>query len=88
MRDRPSSRLTSTLGIMAIALGLGIAFDSLDWHGHQCDACGARWKHFGAFNGGAASAHTCSECGALQWWKDSASSRTLRAAHCHRGVYV
>lgn len=69
----PSGTLGSTLGTLAIAVGLGVlGAYMLDFHGHTCEACGHRWHHLGAFNLGDASSHTCSKCGTVQWYKDGA----------------
>lgn len=58
------------LGGLAIAVGLGaLGAYMLDLHGHSCDRCGQRWRHFGAFNLGDEQSHTCSRCGEVQWWK-------------------
>ncbi len=60
----------ATLGGLAIAVGLGVlGAYMLDLHGHTCDRCGLRWRHFGAFNLGDEKSHTCSRCGEVQWWK-------------------
>lgn len=62
--------LGSTLGAIAIAVGIGVVGAyMLDLHGHTCDRCGRRWRHFGAFNLGDEASHTCSRCGEVQWWK-------------------
>lgn len=62
--------LSSTLGSIAIAIGVGVVGAyMLDLHGHTCEGCGRRWRHFGAFNLGDAESHTCSRCGEVQWWK-------------------
>lgn len=61
---------THVLGALAVAVGLGVlGAHMLDLHGHQCDRCGRRWRHFGAFNLGDEASHTCSDCGQVQWWK-------------------
>lgn len=53
-----------------MAVGLGVlGAHMLDLHGHQCDRCGRRWRHFGAFNLGDEASHTCADCGQVQWWK-------------------
>lgn len=58
------------LGALAVAVGIGvIGAHMLDLHGHQCDRCGRRWRHFGAFNLGDEKSHTCADCGQVQWWK-------------------
>lgn len=68
--DPPSAPLGGTLGILAIAFGVGVlGAYALDLHGHTCEACGRRWRHLGAFNLGDLGAHTCSGCGTVQWWK-------------------
>jgi hypothetical protein len=62
--------IVSTLGAIAIAVGVGVVGAyMLDLHGHTCDRCGRRWRHFGAFNLGDEASHTCSRCGEVQWWK-------------------
>lgn len=59
-----------TLGALAVVAGVvAIGTYMLDLHGHTCDKCGRRWRHFGAFNLGDADSHTCSRCGEVQWWK-------------------
>lgn len=59
-----------TLGALAVAVGFGVLVaHMLDLHGHTCDQCGRRWRHFGAFNLGDEKSHTCSCCGQVQWWK-------------------
>jgi len=61
---------SSTLGAIAVAVGMGLAGAyMLDLHGHACEGCGRRWRHFGAFNLGDEKSHTCSRCGEVQWWK-------------------
>lgn len=58
------------MGALAVAIGLGVlGVHMLDLHGHQCDRCGRRWRHFGAFNLGDEKSHTCGGCGEVQWWK-------------------
>lgn len=58
-----------TLGALAIAVGVGVlGAYMLDLHGHTCEQCGRRWRHFGAFNFGDEQSHTCM-CGQVQWWK-------------------
>lgn len=72
MRDQPPSRTTlgGTLGVLALAFGIGVVGAyTFDWHGHTC-ACGRRWHHLGAFNAGDEVAHTCPGCGTVQWWKN------------------
>lgn len=60
----------STLGGLLLAIGLGaVGAYMLDLHGHTCEKCGRRWRHFGAFNLGDESSHTCARCGEVQWWK-------------------
>ena len=60
-----------TLGVLAIAVGVGVlGYYMLDGHTHTCEACGHRWRHLGAFNFGDPVAHTCNQCGTVQWWKD------------------
>lgn len=64
------SSVGGTLGALAIAVGLGVlGAKMLDLHGHTCERCGRRWRHFGAFNLGDEPSHTCSRCGEIQWWK-------------------
>jgi hypothetical protein len=67
---RPDKSI-GTLGVIAIAIGVA-AFGAyaLDLHSHVCEACGNRWRHLGAFNMGDPVAHTCKQCGTVQWWKD------------------
>ncbi len=77
----------STFGrVLAIALGAvaigAVSMWMLDGHGHTCDTCGTKWRHFGAFNLGSEDAHTCSRCGAKQWWKDGVSAE-VKAQHAH-----
>jgi hypothetical protein len=68
----PVSPFGGTLGVIAIAFGIGVlGAYVLDLHAHTCDACGRKWRHLGAFNGGDPTAHTCT-CGMVQWWKDGA----------------
>ena len=66
----------STLGViggLASVVGLAaIGAHMLDLHGHCCEGCGHRWKHFGAFNLNDEESHRCSRCGTVQWWKDGA----------------
>jgi len=67
----PPSKSIGTLGVLAIAVGVGVlGYYMLDGHTHTCEACGNRWRHLGAFNMGDAEAHTCGKCGTVQWWKD------------------
>jgi len=70
----PRSLFGSTLGVIGVALGLGIvgAF-ALDLHSHTCDKCGRKWRHLGAFNAGDERAHSCPACGETQWWKTGTS---------------
>lgn len=59
-----------TIGALAVAIGFGVVVaHMLDLHGHTCDRCGRRWRHFGAFNLGDEKSHTCVSCGEVQWWK-------------------
>jgi hypothetical protein len=70
----------STLGVIAIAVGIGIvAGYVLDAHGHTCD-CGNKWWHLGALNVNNVPGHTCSRCGATQWWKNGVPDE-VRQAH-------
>ena len=58
------------LGGLAIAVGVAaIGLYMLDWHGHRCDSCGTTWKHLGAFNVGSPEAHSCPNCGTVQWFE-------------------
>ncbi len=67
----PPSKSIGTLGVLAIAVGVGVlGYYMLDGHTHTCEACGNRWRHLGAFNMGDPEAHTCERCGTVQWWKD------------------
>ncbi len=69
--DAPPAKSIGTLGVLAIAVGVGVlGYYMLDGHSHTCEACGHRWRHLGAFNFGDATAHTCRQCGTVQWWKD------------------
>jgi hypothetical protein len=69
-RASPPSLFGGTLGIMALAFGLGVlGAYMLDVHAHTCEACGNRWRHLGAFNLGDLEAHRCQKCGQVQWWK-------------------
>jgi len=73
--------LGGTLGVIAIALGVGlVAGYMLDAHGHTCDQCGNKWWHLGAFNFNDQPAHTCSKCSAVQWWKNGVPL-AVREAH-------
>ena len=66
----PPSPGVGTLGVIAIAFGIGVlGAYALDLHSHTCCACGRKWRHLGAFNLGDPTAHTCT-CGAVQYWKD------------------
>lgn len=38
-------------------------------HAHQCEKCGFRWEHKG-WNRGSEKAHTCAECGSLQFIRE------------------
>ena len=68
---RPPERQLSTLGKIAVTVGLGVlGYYLLDGHSHTCEACGKRWRHLGAFNFGEVPAHTCAVCGTVQFWKD------------------
>lgn len=76
--------MMGTLGVIALAFGIGVAGAFvLDRHSHTCDKCGNRWSHLGAFNGGDLAAHTCSSCGAVQQWKDGVSQE-VKDAHAAR----
>ncbi len=88
MNRATTSPLMSTLGVIAIAFGIGVAGALVfDLHGHTCDSCGNRWKHLGAFNDGDLAAHTCSSCGTVQQWKDGVSQATKDAhAEFHRAL--
>jgi hypothetical protein len=69
-----------TLGIIALAFGIGVlGAYALDLHGHTC-ACGNRWYHLGAFNLGDEDSHRCSRCGTVQWWKNGAP-HVFRSGH-------
>jgi hypothetical protein len=66
----PSVSFGGTLGALAVAVGFGVLVaHMLDLHGHRCERCGRRWRHFGAFNLGDEKSHTCASCGEVQWWK-------------------
>ena len=68
---KPASPFGGTLGVMAIAFGIGVlGAYMLDLHSHTCEACGRKWRHLGAFNLGDPASHTCAQCGTVQWWKD------------------
>jgi hypothetical protein len=76
----PSSPFGGTLGVIALALGIGVAAAFvLDAHGHRCEACGHKWWHLGAFNLGDEDAHRC-KCGVVQWWKNGVP-QVIRDAH-------
>lgn len=63
--------LGNILGFVAIAVGVGVLGAYVfDLHGHRCQACGHKWRHLGALNLGDPGAHTCTQCGTVQWWKD------------------
>jgi len=67
----PPAKSIGTLGVLAIAVGVGVlGYYMLDGHTHTCEVCGHRWRHLGAFNLGDPAAHTCKQCGTVQWWKD------------------
>lgn len=67
----PAGKSIGVLGVLAIAVGAGVlGYYMLDGHTHTCEACGHRWRHLGAFNFGDPVAHTCKQCGTVQWWKD------------------
>jgi len=67
----PSPSIGKMLSVVAVAIGVGVlGYYMLDGHAHQCEACGQRWRHLGAFNLGDPGAHTCGKCGTVQWWKD------------------
>jgi hypothetical protein len=69
--EPPAKKSIGVFGILAIAAGVGVfGYFMLDGHAHQCDGCGHRWRHLGAFNFGDPAAHTCAWCGTVQWWKD------------------
>ena len=69
--EPPAGKAIGTLGVIAIAVGVGVlGYYMLDGHTHTCEACGYRWRHLGAFNFGDPGAHTCRQCGTVQWWKD------------------
>jgi rRNA maturation endonuclease Nob1 len=81
--ESTSSPLLTTLGVIAIAFGIGMAGAYVfDWHGHRCDQCGTTWNHLGAFSAGEPDKHTCPKCGAMQWWKDGVP-RHVRDVHDH-----
>jgi predicted RNA-binding Zn-ribbon protein involved in translation (DUF1610 family) len=37
-------------------------------HEHECESCKTVWRH-GAESAGNAEAHSCPNCGQMQWWK-------------------
>jgi hypothetical protein len=64
-----SSPFGGTLGVIALAFGIGVLGAYVfDLHSHTC-VCGNRWYHLGAFNMGDEAAHQCRKCGTVQWWK-------------------
>jgi hypothetical protein len=68
----PLSPFGGTIGVIALAFGVGVlAAFAFDWHSHQC-ACGNKWSHLGAFAMGSVDAHRCSRCGTVQFWKAGA----------------
>jgi hypothetical protein len=68
---KPPVKPIGTFGKIAIAVGVGVlGYYLLDGHTHQCEACGYRWRHLGAFNFGEVPAHSCRVCGTVQFWKD------------------
>ncbi len=70
-RPSPPLAFGGTLGVIALAFGVGmLGAYMLDLHGHTCEACGSKWRHFGAFSVGDPGAHACRKCGTVQWWKD------------------
>lgn len=79
---KPGPTLGGTLGIIAIAVSVGvIASFTLDLHSHTC-SCGNRWWHLGAFAQGSEPSHTCGRCGTLEWFKSGVPAH-LRQAHAH-----
>ena len=67
----PPASFGNMLGVIAITFGVvALGAYALDLHGHQCESCGHRWHHLGAFNLGDPEAHSCGKCGTVQWWKD------------------
>ena len=69
--EQPKGKSIGPLGVLAIAVGAGfLGYYVLDGHAHTCEACGHRWRHLGAFNFGDPKAHSCDQCGTVQWWKD------------------
>lgn len=80
MRGDTKQTAGQTLGVIALAFGLGvIGAYALDLHAHTCDKCGKQWRHLGAFNLGDKDAHTCPRCGVVQWWKDAKSDGAFTA---------
>ena len=67
-REREPLGFLATVAITVGVVALGAYV--FDWHAHQCEACGTRWRHLGAFNIGDPGAHACGKCGTVQWWKD------------------
>ena len=68
-RATPPSKPIGTLGVLAIAFGIGVVGAyAFDLHSHAC-SCGNKWRHLGAFNFGDQDAHTCKRCGQVQGWK-------------------
>lgn len=81
LTPKPSPLFGGTLGVIAIALGVGfVAAYTLDAHSHTCDSCGHKWWHLGAFNLGDVGAHRCDRCSAMQWWKGNVPDE-FRHAH-------
>lgn len=65
-----STKPMGMFATIALLVGAGaLGAYMLDLHGHTCDKCGQRWRHFGAFNLGDEDSHTCARCGQVQWWK-------------------
>lgn len=78
--------MTKGQALISVSIGalvVGVVGAVLDWHGHQCDACGHRWRHLGKFAVGNADKHTCARCGTMQWWKCGVPPevRALHAAY-------
>ena len=68
---RDPNSVSSMLGTIALAIGVGvIGAYALDLHSHSCEACGHKWRHLGVLNLGDPVAHSCKQCGTVQWWKD------------------
>ena len=85
----PAPALGGTIGVIALAFGIGVlGAYMLDMHSHTCDSCGHRWRHLGAFNGGDESAHTCSRCGIVQWWKEGVPQAIKDAHRARPAPYV